>query len=83
VFLALTNGLHKMQDRNRELGKLSDAIHAEFAKRYVETCAKRQKCAKRLKRAKTMKRHLPMRLSARCGARTRRGSPCQSPAVPG
>ncbi len=36
MFLALTNGLHRMQDRNRELGKLSDAIHAEFAKRYVD-----------------------------------------------
>ena len=36
MFLALTNGLHKMRDRNRELGKLSDAIHAEFSKRYVD-----------------------------------------------
>ena len=36
MFLALTNGLHKMRDRKRELGKLSDAIHAEFSKRYVD-----------------------------------------------
>ena len=30
-----------------------------------------------------MESELPMRFSPRCGARTRRGRPCQSPAVAG
>ncbi len=29
-----------------------------------------------------MQNNLPMHLSRRCGARTRRGAPCQSPAMP-
>jgi hypothetical protein len=29
-----------------------------------------------------MESELPMHLSPRCGAKTRRGAPCQSPAMP-
>src|SRR6516165_274826 len=37
---------------------------------------------RQIQRINPMQKRLPMNLSQRCGARTRKGKPCQSPAMP-